>query len=173
VAGRSVAKELRVRPAAREDAALLAAMIEELNAHQKEPTGSVTAEAVLRDGFGERPEFAALLAEIGGEPVGYALYHPSWSTEVGEPGFFLYDLYVRDAARGRGAGRALMAALARLAREQGRTFLWWCSKPWNREAQAFYRGVGAIEEPVQAHALLGDAFQALASEADEPSATKG
>jgi GNAT superfamily N-acetyltransferase len=165
--------ELRIRLATREDAALVAAMVEELNAHQKDPTGSVTAEAVLRDGFGERPEFEALLVEIGGEPVGYALYHPSWSTEVGEPGFFLYDLYVRDAARGRGAGRALMAALARLAKERGRTFLWWCSKPWNHEAQAFYRALGAIEEPVQAHALLGDAFRALASEADQPQATKG
>jgi GNAT superfamily N-acetyltransferase len=126
----------------------------------------VTAEAVRRDGFGEHPEFRVLLAELGGEPVGYALFHPSWSTEVGERGFYLYDLYVREAGRGCGVGRALMRALARLAKEEGRTFLWWSSKEWNKEAQAFYARLNAIEEPVRAHALFGEALQALAAETE-------
>lgn len=151
-----------MRRAIATDAPTIAALIEELNAHQQEPTGHVTTEAVARDGFGSRPEFAVLLAELGGEPVGYALYQPSWSTEVGERGFYLYDLYVRASARGHGVGRALMAALAARAKAEGRTFLWWSSKAWNREAQAFYRGLGAIEEEVRSHALLGDAFDALA-----------
>ena len=47
-----------------------------------------------------------------------------------------------------------MAAVAAAAKAEGRTFLWWCSKEWNREAQAFYAGLGAIEETVQAHARV-------------------
>ena len=73
-------------PGRPDDAELLATLIEELNAHQREPTGHVTAEAVRRDGFGAAPEFQVLLAELDGDVVGYALYHPSWSTEVGERG---------------------------------------------------------------------------------------
>lgn len=161
--------KLRIRPAAKADAPTVAVMIEELNAHQREPTGQVTAEAVQRDGFGPHPEFGVLLAELDDAPVGYALYHPSWSTEVGERGFYIYDLYVRESARGHGVGRALMAELAVLAQAEGRAFLWWSSKPWNREAQAFYRGLGAIEEDVKAHALFGDAFAALARAAGRPS----
>jgi GNAT superfamily N-acetyltransferase len=160
--------QLRIRRAVAADAPTLTALIEELNVHQREPTGHVTVESVCRDGFGPRPEFQVLLAELDGEPVGYALYHPSWSTEVGERGFYVYDLYVRDGARGHGAGRALMAALAAQAKAEGRSFLWWSSKAWNRQAQAFYRGLGAIEEDVKSHALFGDAFDTLAQPSPPP-----
>jgi GNAT superfamily N-acetyltransferase len=155
--------EVAVRRATVDDIELLVTLIEELNAHQKDETGHVTAEAVRRDGFGAAPEFGALLAELDGEVVGYALYHPTWSTEVGERGLFLYDLYVRDAARGHGVGRALMQAFAAVAKAEGRSFLWWTSKPWNREAAAFYTGLGAIEEDIRAHAIHGDAFDRLAA----------
>ncbi len=156
---------LRIRAAVEDDAAALAVMIEELNVHQGEPTGFVTADAVRRDGFGPKPEFRVLLAELDGRPVGYALFHPSWSTEVGARGFYLYDLYVRTQARGHGAGRALLVALAGLAKAEGRSFLWWSSKAWNTDAQAFYRKLGAVEETVVSHALFDDAFEALAAEA--------
>ena len=60
--------KLRIRPAAKADAPTVAVMIEELNAHQREPTGQVTAEAVQRDGFGPHAEFGVLLAELD-EPM--------------------------------------------------------------------------------------------------------
>ena len=116
-----------------------------------------------RDGFDPAPEFKVLLAEHDGRVGGYALYHPTWSTEWGERGFYLYDLFVREEARGHGLGRALMAALATEAKAQGRTFLWWCSKEWNHEAQEFYARLGAIEETLRAHALFGEALDKLAA----------
>jgi GNAT superfamily N-acetyltransferase len=155
---------LRVRPATVADAELLARLIEELNADQGEEGGHVDAAAVRRAGFGPTPEFRALLAEIDGEPVGYALFHPSWSTEYALAGLYVYDLYVREAARGRGVGRELVAALAALAKAEGRSFLWWNSKADNLRAHAFYRRLGAIEEAVKAHALFGAPFEALAGE---------
>jgi GNAT superfamily N-acetyltransferase len=162
---------LRVRPAVAADAEAIALMIEELNRDQGEETGHVTAEAVRADGFAAvPPEFRVLLAELDGWPAGYALFHPSWSSEHALRGFYLYDLYVRDAARGRGVGRALVAALAATAKAEGRAFLWWNSKEGNRRAQAFYRDLGAIEEPVKAHALFGQAFEALAAGEEEPRA---
>ena len=164
---------LQIRPAVAADAPMVQQLIEELNAHQQQPLGHVTTDAVLRDGFSGRPEFKVLLAELGGAPVGYVLYHPSWSTEVGEPGLYLYDVYVRDSARGHGVGRALMAAVAAIAKAEGRTFLWWCSKPWNRDAQSFYAKLGAIEEPIKAHAIFGEAFDALAASDSSGSAPAG
>jgi GNAT superfamily N-acetyltransferase len=155
---------LRIRRAEASDAELVAALIDELNVHQREPTGHVTTEAVRRDGFGASPEFQVLLAEIDGVAAGYALYHPSWSTEYGERGLYLYDLFVRESARGHGVGRALMAEVAGIAKSEGRSFLWWCSKEWNREAQAFYSGLGAIEETIKAHAIHGEPFDRLAAE---------
>jgi GNAT superfamily N-acetyltransferase len=154
---------LQIRLAEPRDAELVATLIEELNLHQHEPTGHVTPEAVRRDGFGAAPEFQVMLAEIDGIAAGYALYHPSWSTEFGERGLYIYDLFVRENARGHGVGRALMAAVARLAKTEGRSFLWWCSKDWNREAQAFYKGLGAVEETIKAHAIFGEPFEILAA----------
>lgn len=157
---------LRIRAGVEADAPSIAQLIDELNADQGEETGHVTAEAVRRDGFGERPEFLVLLAELDGEPVGYALFHPTWSTEVGERGYYLYDLYVRGSARGHGVGRALMVGLAHAAAADGRSFLWWSSKAWNTAAQAFYGRLGAVEEAGKSHALYGDPLLALLREPD-------
>lgn len=157
---------LRIRAGVEADAPLIAQLIDELNADQGEETGHVTAAAVRRDGFGERPEFLVLLAELDGEPVGYALFHPTWSTEVGARGYYLYDLYVRGSARGHGVGRALMVALAHAAAADGRSFLWWSSKAWNTAAQAFYGRLGALEEAGKSHALDGDPLLALLREPD-------
>lgn len=156
--------DLRIRPATAADVDELVRLLEELNADQGEELGHVTAEAVRRDGFGPSPEFKVLLAELDGRPVGYALYHPSWSTEYALKGFYLYDLFVCAAARGRGIGRALLGAVSAAARAEGRSFLWWNSKLGNARAQAFYRGLGATEETLKAHALFGPAFEALAEE---------
>ena len=159
---------LHVRKAGPADAALVAQLIEELNHHQGEPTGHVTEAAVRRDAFGQAPEFTVLLAELDGVVAGYVLYHPTWSTELGEPGLYIYDLFVREDARGHGVGRALMASVAAAAKADGRNFLWWCSKPWNREAQAFYAGLGAIEEDFRAHAVFGEAFERLVAAGERP-----
>lgn len=157
-----------VRPATAADADVVETLVRELNLHEGEPTELTTAETLKRDGLG-RPDaaFTVLLAAIAGQPVGYVLYHGTYSTEFAEFGFYIYDLYVTEAARGRGAGRALVAAVARAARDEGRGFVWWNSKAANKEAQAMYRRLGAFEEEVRAHALWGEALDRLAAQAQD------
>ena len=56
----------------------------------------------------EVPEMGAFVAEIGGEPQGlvhYIFHHHCWRPENV---VYLQDLYVAPAARGQGAGRALI-----------------------------------------------------------------
>jgi GNAT superfamily N-acetyltransferase len=157
---------LRIRLARPEDAPVLAALESELSTHQKDPANRFTSEAVCRDGFGPKGEFVALLAELDGLAVGYALFHDSYETAFAARGIYLCDIYVRSAARRRGIGRALFSAVADEARCRGRSFVWCASKTWNADAHAFYRALGAYAEPVIAHALTGRAFEALAEEAD-------
>ena len=159
---------VRVRQATAEDAAVLADLARALNEHEGEPAGNSSAATLVRDGLGRvDAEFTVLVAEADAGIVGYALYHTSYSTEFAARGLYLYDLYVTDEARGQGVGRALMAAVARNAKAEGRSFVWWCSKIWNKDAQAFYDRMGAIEEDIKAHAVWGDAFERLA-EGDGP-----
>lgn len=96
-----------------------------------------------RNLFGERPYAEALIAELDGSPVGFALFFHNFSTFEGRPGVYLEDLYVIPEARGAGAGRALLKRLARIAVERDCARLEWWVLDWNAPAIGFYRALGA------------------------------
>lgn len=93
--------------------------------------------------FGERPMAEVLIAEHAGAPVGFALFFHNFSTFEGRPGLYLEDLFVLPQARGLGAGKALLAHLARLAIERDCARLEWSVLDWNEPSIAFYRALGA------------------------------
>jgi len=76
------------------------------------------------------------------EVVGVALWFLNFSTWEGVHGIYLEDLYVRPTARHSGAGRALLAGLARLCVERGYRRLDWWVLHWN-PARDFYARIGA------------------------------
>ena len=93
--------------------------------------------------FGPAPRALCDVAEVGGAPVGFALWFYTYSTFVGRHGLYLEDLYVQPEHRGVGAGRALLAELARrcVAEDLGR--LEWAVLDWNAPAIGFYDSLGA------------------------------
>jgi GNAT superfamily N-acetyltransferase len=107
--------------------------------------GEVVADeaALLATLFGPRPAAEVLIAELSGAPVGFALFFTSYSTFLGKPGLYLEDLFVEPDARGRGAGLALMSALARITLERGYGRFEWSVLDWNTPALDFYRSLGA------------------------------
>jgi ribosomal protein S18 acetylase RimI-like enzyme len=156
---------LRIRSAVPDDAPRLAALVRALNTHEREPVEHFDEAVARRDGFGENRRYETLLAELHRKVVGYALFHAAYDTAWAATGVYLIDIFVEPEARRRGIGRRLAAAVAAAAKERGASFLWWCSKPWNDEAHGFYRALGAIEEPVIAHAVVFEKFERLAAEA--------
>ncbi|MGH7903945.1 MAG: GNAT family N-acetyltransferase [Candidatus Dormibacteraceae bacterium] len=135
---------MRIRPGTAADVSLLAALIGELAEFERLEGEVVMDEAALRRNlFGEHPYAETLIAEEGGEAVGFGLFFHSFSTFLGRPGVYLEDLFVRPAARGRGAGSALLAALAGIALERGCGRLEWSVLDWNADAIGFYRKLGA------------------------------
>lgn len=155
-----------VRQAVAEDAARVIALMDGLNAHVEAPVGRMTADILIRYGLGPEREFDVLVAEADGAVRGFAAFEDSFNTEHAAPGVYLIDLFVEPAARRRGLGRALIAAVAAAAARRGRTFLWWTVWPPNREGRAFYRRLGADEEAMIASAIARARFQALAAEGD-------
>ena len=142
-------------------------LVRQHNAEQDEPTEHFTAESLIRDGFGDDATLTPLVAEQEGRLVGFALLHVAYEVPWAARGLYLTDLFVLPEARRHGIGRALVAACAREAKSQGRSYVWWVSKPWNEEARAFYDALGAITAPVNAHALTFEAFEALAGEGED------
>src|SRR5262245_6449036 len=94
--------------------------------------------------FGPRPFAEVLLAQEAREVVGFALFFHNYSTFLGKPGIYLEDLFVQPEYRGKGYGKEVLVALARLAVGRGFGRLEWAVLNWNEPAIAFYRSLGAI-----------------------------
>jgi GNAT superfamily N-acetyltransferase len=159
---------LAIRFAAEDDCALILRFIRALALYERAPEAVVATEAQLRRyGFGRERRFEALIAELDGEPAGMALFHPRFSTWTGTPTTYLEDLYVDDAARGRGVGRALLARLAKITLERGWTRIDFAVLDWN-PARGFYRKLGFdhLEEWLRYGA--GEAWLRRLAEWDKP-----
>jgi GNAT superfamily N-acetyltransferase len=113
--------------------------------------------------FGPAPKAEVIIAERDDAAVGFALFFHNFSTFEGAPGIYLEDLFVDPAARGAGAGKALLAALAGLAIERGCARLEWSVLDWNTPAIDFYRSLDAKSmDEWTINRVEGDALSALA-----------
>jgi GNAT superfamily N-acetyltransferase len=155
-----------IRPAERADAALVHAFILELAEYERlAHEASVTVEDVERALFGDPPRAFCDIAEEGGEAVGFALWFYNFSTFHGRAGIWLEDLYVRPPWRGRGAGKALLAHLARRCLGEGLRRLDWAVLDWNAPSIAFYDRLGALTlDDWTIRRLTGEALERLAGE---------
>ena len=157
---------MNVRTAGCSDVPLILAFIRELAAYEKLAREVVaTEEALAATLFGPQPRAEVLIAEVDGVATGFALYFHNYSTFLGRPGIFLEDLFVRPEARGRGAGRALLARLAAIAEKRGCGRLEWAVLDWNESAIGFYRTLGATPmNDWTTYRLTGDPLAKLAGE---------
>lgn len=136
-----------IREAVPNDAQTILDFIIGLAEFENEPRSIVeaTVESIRRDGFGNERLFETLIAEREGEPLGMALFFPHYSTWTGTPALYLEDLFVKEEARGTGAGFALMQALAEIAEERGWKRLDLSVLDWN-PARQFYHQLGMEHE---------------------------
>ena len=154
-----------IRPATPDDVPTIAELIRGLAEYEHLADQVVLDDARLRAHlFGPRKFAEVLLAEEGGEVVGFALFFYNYSTFLGQPGIYLEDIFVRPEKRGRGHGKALLAALARLAVENDCGRIEWSVLDWNAPSIAFYRSLGAVsKDEWTTYRLTGAAIAALAA----------
>jgi GNAT superfamily N-acetyltransferase len=140
-------------------------MVHELAEYERAPDECHLSDAQLHAAlFSDHPAlFGHVAVDADDEPIGFALWFLNFSTWEGVHGIYLEDLFVRPAARGSGAGRALLATLARTCVEQGYRRLEWWVLHWN-PAREFYAAIGAtaMDEWIP-YRITGEALHALAS----------
>ena len=161
---------LRIRKARREDVALLRTMILEFAEFEHELEHvTIREQDLARDGFGENPRFRTLIAEWQGQPAGYALFFPYFSTWTGR-GMFLEDLFVREKFRNRGIGKVLLAEVARVSLDEQCYGIHWEVLDWNEKAIGLYKALGAEFLHQRKHVLLmGRSLERLAEQAQPSS----
>jgi GNAT superfamily N-acetyltransferase len=133
-----------IRDAQPGDEERILTLIRDLALYEKEPEQAVaTPSDLTRALFSGSPTAECVLAERDGETLGFALFFTNFSTWTGRPGLYLEDLFVREAARGAGIGKALLLHLASIARERAYGRMEWSVLDWNQPAIDFYESLGA------------------------------
>jgi GNAT superfamily N-acetyltransferase len=157
---------LSIVPATAADVPLVLQFIRDLAVYERLESKVVATEADLQRWlFGTERVAEAVIARDGEEALGFALFFPVFSTFLGRPGIYLEDLFIRESARGRGVGRALLTHLARLAVSRGWGRVDWSVLDWNEPAIAFYRRIGAEPQSEwRIWRLSGAALERLAQE---------
>jgi GNAT superfamily N-acetyltransferase len=154
---------ISIRPATPADAPFILDFIRHLAEYEREPHAvTMTEDQLLRDGFGRQRYFECLIAECDGEPAGFALFFPVYSTWKGRS-IHLEDLFVLPAFRKSGIGKALLRRVAALAVDRGCARLQWDVLEWNKLALDFYRALGAVTlDEWRIMRITGAALEALA-----------
>jgi GNAT superfamily N-acetyltransferase len=156
--------DIRIVPARESDVPIVYSLIQRLAeyerlSHELEATEDGIREAM----FGEWPIIEVLLAYVGPEVAGYALFFHNFSTFAGRRGLYLEDLFVLPEHRGRGIGKRLLSHLAKLAVERRCARMEWAVLDWNESAIRFYKSIGAVPmDEWTTYRITGDALDRLA-----------
>ena len=164
--------EFLIKAATPDDVPAVHGMIAALARYEELAHLCVATEADLAAAlFGPRPAAEALIARVGDEAAGFALFFHSYSTFLGRRSLWLEDLFVHPAHRRKGCAQALLRALAALAVERNCGRFDWAVLDWNEPAIAFYRALGATVMPDWR--IVRVTGPALASLAGAPAAPLG
>lgn len=155
--------ELSFRYAGPEDVGLILQFIRELADYEQLLHEVVATEEILTEWIFQKQKAEVIFALEEGKEVGFALFFHNFSTFLGRSGVYLEDLYVRPEYRGKGYGKGLLKALARIAVARGCGRLeWWCLD-WNKPSINFYLSLGA--EPMSdwtVYRIAGDTLKQMA-----------
>ena len=133
----------QIRKAVPNDTPVIFDLIKKLAVYEKLEDDVITSVEELQENIFSKNFAKVLIAEESGKPVGFALYFYNFSTFVGKPGIYLEDLFVEPEYRGKGYGKALLVALAKIAKEEDCGRFEWSVLDWNTPSIEFYKALGA------------------------------
>ncbi len=138
---------ITIRYATAADCPRMMELVQELAVYERAPEAvTVSLEHFIESGFGDKPVWWALVAEVDGVVVGFALYYIRYSTWKGQR-MYLEDILVTEAWRGKGIGTLLMDKLILIAKEKGYSGMLWQVLDWNEPAINFYKKYKASFDP--------------------------
>lgn len=165
LSSRQTASPVIIRDAQQEDAGAVVALAAALSQFEEVGEGAFSEEDFLKFGFGEGASFRVLVAEDtqSTQVIGFLMYYPGYDLASASHGSHLADVFVMQQARGKGAGHALVAELARRTLAAGGQWVSWTVLKKNRAAKKFYTNLGASNVAVDFMAWGASTLQKLAA----------
>lgn len=143
----AVTDNIVIRGATESDCARMMELVNELAVYERAPEEvTVDMQHFIQSGFGAKPVWWAIVAEVNGTVVGFALYYIRYSTWKGQR-MYLEDILVTEEWRGKGIGQRLMDRLISIAKEKGFSGMLWQVLDWNEPAINFYKKYDAKFDP--------------------------
>lgn len=136
---------MQIRQATAADLDRLVPLFDAYRVFYGQPSDPELARSFLRDRF-EHLQSIVFLALARDRPLGFTQLYPSFSSARARRIFILNDLFVVAEARGRGVGRALLAAAAEHGKAVGAARLTLSTGVDNRTAQALYEAAGLTRD---------------------------
>lgn len=135
-----------VRKATENDISLIENMIKGLATYERRPQDMTGTKESLHYWLFEKNIATALIAELNGEPVGYAIYYPVFASFVAKGGVHLEDMFLKEENRRGGLGTKFFSAIEEFVKQDGFSEMEWSCLDWNEPAIRFYNKIGAEEE---------------------------
>lgn len=135
-----------VRKATQNDIPLLFELINGLALYEKRPQDMTGTQEELSYWLFEKQIATSLIAELDGEPVGYAIYYPVFGSFSAKGKVHLEDIFLKEEIRGKGLGKKFMAKTTQFVLQDGYTGMEWSCLDWNAPSIAFYEKLGAEKE---------------------------
>lgn len=156
--------KIEIREANVEDTETILRFITELATYEKLESEVKTSISDIESSlFSQESTAHAIICEVSGEPIGFAVFFYNYSTWLGKNGLYLEDLYVSPEYRSIGAGKAILKYLAQLAVSKKCGRFEWCVLDWNEPAIEFYKSIGAKPQNEWViYRLTGDELKAFA-----------
>ncbi len=133
----------KVRFATIDDAEIILNFIKELAIYEKLLDSVTATNDLIKDSLFVKKEAEVLIGEENGVPIGFALFFHNYSTFLGKSNLFLEDLFVLKQSRGKGYGKKLFSAVAKIAVDRKCERLDWHCLDWNTSSIDFYKKLGA------------------------------
>jgi len=156
-------EKIEIKVATISDVPLILSLIKDLAAYERLSHEVVATESILRESlFGERPYAEVCIGYYDSNPAGYVLYFHNFSTFTGRPGIYVEDVFVKEAHRGKGLGKALFLYVAGLAKDRNCKRLEYSVLTWNEPALNFYKQFDAkILDDWNLYRISGDSLNDL------------
>lgn len=155
---------LRIEPADASSVPGIVQLMREFAAYEKLSAYCTVTESDLNDVMFGRDSFVkGIVARDGGRMIAYALFYRSFASFRGQRGYFLEDIFIDTAYRGRGIGAMVLKEVARAARRDNAERIDFLVLAWNEPALRFYEALGAVHGEQELHFKFSDeAFERLA-----------